>query len=68
MWKLILVVPAVLFLAGCKDTVIEDNSPNRHERESAMAACVGVVLHHHVHEAEESIRLECTRAIYGGYN
>ena len=65
MWKLALVVPAVFLLAGCKDTVVEDNSPNRAERESAMATCVGVALHHYAHEAEESLRLECTRAIYG---
>jgi hypothetical protein len=57
MWKLVFVVPAVFFLAGCKDTVIiEDNGPNRAERESAMATCVGVGLHHYAHEAEESLR------------
>ena len=68
MWKLALVVPAVFFLAGCKDTVIvEDNGPDRFERERAMEHCVGVILGTHIKDAEESLRIACTQAIYGGY-
>ena len=66
MWKLVFVVPAVFFLAGCKDTVIEDNGPDRFEREQAMERCVGVILSIHIKDAEESLRIACTEAIYGG--
>lgn len=69
MWKLALVVPAVFFLAGCKDTVIvEDNGPTQHERKAAMADCVGVSSSIYVKDAEESLRITCTQAVYGGYN
>ena len=69
MWKLALVIPVAFLLAGCKDTVIvEDNSPTRHEREDAMADCVGVILSTHIKDAEESLRIACTQAVYGGYN
>lgn len=64
MWKLTLVVPAVFFLAGCKDTVIiEDNGPDQYERERAMRDCVGQYF---IEKAEESLRIACTEAIYGG--
>ena len=69
MWKLVFVIPAVLLLAGCKDTVIvEDNGPNRQERESAMERCVGVGSSIYIKDAEESLRIACTQAIYGGYD
>jgi len=67
MWKLLLVVPVAFFLAGCKDTVIvEDNGPDQYERERAMERCVGVGLSIHIKDAEESLRIACTQAIYGG--
>ena len=67
MWKLALVVPVAFLLAGCKDTVIvEDNGPDRYERERAMEHCVGVILSIHIKDAEESLRIACTQAIYGG--
>jgi hypothetical protein len=67
MWKLALVVPAVFFLAGCKDTVIvEDSGPDKFERETAMERCVGVISSIHIKDAEESLRIACTEAIYGG--
>jgi len=67
MWKLALVVPAVFFLAGCKDTVIvEDNGPDQFERDRAMERCVGVISSTRIKDAEESLRIACTQAIYGG--
>ena len=68
MWKLAFVIPAVFFLAGCKDTIVEDNGPNQWERERAMERCVGVILSSDIKDAEESLRIACTQAIYGGYN
>jgi hypothetical protein len=69
MWKLAFVIPAVIFLAGCKDTVIvEDNGPNQRKREQAMERCVGVILSSDVKDAEESLRIACTQAVYGEYN
>jgi hypothetical protein len=68
MWKLAFVIPAVFFLAGCKDTIVEDNGPDQYERERAMERCVGVGLGIHIRDAEESLRIACTQAVYGGYN
>lgn len=67
MRKLLLIVPAVLLLAGCKDTVIvEDNGPDRHERERAMGWCVGEILSSNIHKAPAEVRIACTQAVYGG--
>lgn len=69
MWKFAFIIPIVFFLAGCKDTVIvEDNGPNQFERERAMERCVGVILDIHIKDADESLRIACTQAVYGGYN
>ncbi len=62
MAKLVIAVSVLLLLSGCKDTVVEDNSPDRYERESAMRDCVG---HHIIENAPFLVRLACTQAIYG---
>jgi hypothetical protein len=62
MAKLTLIVPLLLLLSGCKDTVVEDNSPDRFERESAMRDCVGQYI---IQNAPFLVRLACTQAIYG---
>jgi uncharacterized lipoprotein YajG len=65
--KLTLIIPVVLLLAGCQgDTRIkvEDNSPDKYERLDAMRTCTGQYV---VDEAEESLRIACTQAVYGGY-
>lgn len=63
MWK-VAILGAVLLLAGCKDTVIvEDNGPNKYEREQAMRDCVGQYF---VEKASDELRIACTQAIYGG--
>ena len=54
---------ALVALAGCKDTIIQDNGPTHVEREIAMRNCVGQFL---VRDAPQDIRLACTQAIYGG--
>jgi hypothetical protein len=67
MHKLLLIVPAVLLLAGCKDTVIvEDNGPTAFERERAMERCVGEILSVNIYKAPADIRIACTQAVYGG--
>ncbi len=63
MAKLMLIVPFLLLLSGCNETVVEDNSPDRYERKSAMENCVGQYI---VINAPFNIRLACTQAIYGG--
>jgi hypothetical protein len=56
-------VPVVVLLAGCKDTVIvEDNSPNKYESESAMGDFVG---QGDVRKAPFEHRLACTQTVYG---
>ena len=65
--KLTLTILTVLLLAGCQgDTriTVEDNSPDKYERLDAMRICTG---QYHVDEAEESLRIACTQAVYGGY-
>jgi hypothetical protein len=63
MWK-VAILGTVLLLAGCKDTVIvEDNGPDRLERERAMIDCVGEFI---VEKASDELRVACTQAIYGG--
>lgn len=63
MWK-VAILGTVLLLAGCKDTVIvEDNGPDRLERERAMRDCVGEFI---VEKASNELRVACTQAIYGG--
>jgi hypothetical protein len=63
MAKLVMVVSVLLILSGCKDTVIvEDNGPDRHERDQAMEDCVGEYI---IRNASFNIRLACTQAIYG---
>jgi hypothetical protein len=67
MRKLLLIVPAVLLLAGCKDTVVvEDNGPDRHERERAMEWCVGEISSTNIYKAPAELRIACTQAVYGG--
>jgi hypothetical protein len=63
MVKLVMAASILLLLSGCKDTVVEDNSPDRYERESAMRDCVGQYI---VQNAPFLVRLVCTQAIYGG--
>lgn len=62
MAKLVLILPIVLILAGCNETTVEDNSPDRYERESAMHDCVGEYI---IKNAPFLVRLTCTQAIYG---
>jgi|TARA_R110000796_G_scaffold54989_3_gene128374 hypothetical protein len=63
MWKIAIVIPVVLLLAGCKDTVVvEDNGPDRIERKEAMRDCVGEFR---IEKAEYQLRIACTQAIYG---
>lgn len=62
MAKLVLIVPLLLLLSGCNETVVEDNSPDRYERESAMSDCVGEYI---IQNAPFLVRLACTHAIYG---
>ena len=69
--KILLVVPAILLLAGCQgDTriTVEDNGPTQYEREEAMTNCVGVIRSIAIKNVEESLRIACTQAVYGGYN
>lgn len=62
MWK-IAILGSVLLLAGCKDTVIvEDNGPDKYEREQAMQDCVGQYF---VEKASDELRIACTQAVYG---
>lgn len=62
MWK-IAILGSVLLLAGCKDTVIvEDNGPDKYERERAMQDCVGQYF---VEKASDELRIACTQAVYG---
>ena len=65
MMKLALIIPAVLLLAGCQgDITVEDSGPDKYERLDAMRNCTGQYL---VDKAEESLRIACTQAVYGGY-
>lgn len=67
MRKLLLIVPAVFLLAGCKDTVVvEDNGPTAYERERAMEWCVGVISSINIKEAPAELRIACIQAVYGG--
>jgi hypothetical protein len=56
---------AILFLTGCKDTsiIVEDNGPDKYERDQAMQDCVGQYF---VKKASDELRIACTQAIYGG--
>lgn len=66
MWK-IAILGSVLLLAGCKDTVVvEDNGPDRRERERALEWCVGVILPTDIIDAPDELRVACTQAVYGG--
>lgn len=66
MWK-IAILGSVLLLAGCKDTVVvEDNGPDKYERERAMGWCVGVVSSIRIIDAPDELRIACTQAVYGG--
>ena len=61
-------LPIVVLLAGCKDTVIvevEDNGPNNYERERAMEWCIGKNSLR-FREAPAELRIACTQAVYGG--
>ena len=62
MWKL-LFIPMVLFLSACNDITVEDNGPDKYEREQAMRDCVGQYF---VEKASDELRIACTQAIYGG--
>jgi hypothetical protein len=62
MVKLVISMSILLLLAGCKETIVEDNSPDRYERESAMRDCVGQYI---IQNAPFLVRLVCTQAIYG---
>ena len=65
MWKLLIALPLVVLLAGCKDNItitVEDNGPGKYERESAMQDCVG---QYRVKDAEAELRIACTQAVYG---
>ena len=63
MYKLAMATSILLLLSGCKDTVVvEDNSPDRYERESVMRDCVGQYV---IQNAPFLVRLACTQAIYG---
>lgn len=63
MWK-IAILGSVLLLAGCKDTsiTIEDNGPDKYERDQAMRDCVGQYF---VEKASDELRIACTQAVYG---
>lgn len=63
MWK-IAILGSVLLLAGCNDSVVvEDNGPDRYEREQAMRNCVGQYF---IEKASDELRVACTQAVYGG--
>ena len=62
MWKMT-ILGSVLLLAGCKDTVIvEDNGPDKYERDQAMRDSVGQFF---VERASDELRIACTQAVYG---
>ena len=65
MYKLLLIIPMVLFLSACNDDqiMVEDNSPDKYERQQAMRDCVGEYF---VEKASDELRIACTQAIYGG--
>jgi hypothetical protein len=63
MHKFLLICTFLIILTGCRETTVEDNSPDRFERESAMRDCVGQYI---VQNAPFLVRLVCTQAIYGG--
>lgn len=64
MWKVVLMLPIVVLLAGCKD-IVEDNGPNNYERERAMEWCIGKNSLY-FREAPAELRIACTQAVYGG--
>jgi hypothetical protein len=47
----------VVFVAGCKNTTIQNNGTDRAERNVAMQNCVGQF---DIRNAPEAIRLACT--------
>jgi hypothetical protein len=63
MGKPVIATLILLILSGCKETIVEDNSPDRYERENAMRDCVGEYI---IQDAPFLTRFACTQAIYGG--
>jgi hypothetical protein len=62
MKKFLILIAAAVTISGCVE--VEDNGPNRGEREMAWEWCTANDTHR-AKEIDPEIRIACTQAIYG---